>query len=52
VLFVLKELAGIDAVAQSPGFEDAGYDTALAVLDDSAKICGEVRARSRRRASV
>ncbi|MCA3825192.1 MAG: acyl-CoA dehydrogenase N-terminal domain-containing protein, partial [Burkholderia sp.] len=25
MLFVLKELAGIDAVAQSPGFEDAGY---------------------------
>lgn len=52
MLFVLKELAGIDTVAQLPGFEDAGYDTALAVLDDSAKICGEVRARSRRRASV
>ncbi|WP_176158720.1 acyl-CoA dehydrogenase [Burkholderia multivorans] len=44
MLFVLKELAGIDAVAQLPGFEDAGYDTAQAVLDESAKFCGEVLA--------
>ncbi|VWB97069.1 acyl-CoA dehydrogenase [Burkholderia arboris] len=36
MLFVLKELAGIDAVAPSPGFEDAGYDTAQAVLGESA----------------
>ena len=28
MLFVMKELAGIDAVAQLPGFEDAGVDTA------------------------
>ncbi|MGS0894889.1 acyl-CoA dehydrogenase N-terminal domain-containing protein, partial [Burkholderia stagnalis] len=26
MLFVLKELAGLDAVARLPGFEDAGYD--------------------------
>ncbi|KVX71307.1 acyl-CoA dehydrogenase [Burkholderia stagnalis] len=44
MLFVLKELAGIDAVAQLPGFEDAGFDTAQAVLDESAKFCGEVLA--------
>ncbi|RBB36606.1 acyl-CoA dehydrogenase, partial [Burkholderia reimsis] len=44
MLFVLKELAGIDTVAQLPGFEDAGYDTAQAVLDESAKFCGEVLA--------
>ncbi|MGE8580049.1 MAG: acyl-CoA dehydrogenase N-terminal domain-containing protein, partial [Burkholderia contaminans] len=44
MLFVLKELAGIDAVAQLPGFEDAGYDTAQAVLEESAKFCGEVLA--------
>ncbi|WP_232447948.1 acyl-CoA dehydrogenase, partial [Burkholderia ubonensis] len=44
MLFVLKELAGIDAVAQLPGFEDAGFDTVQAVLDESAKFCGEVLA--------
>jgi hypothetical protein len=28
MLFVMKELAGIEAVAQLPGFEEAGVDTA------------------------
>ncbi|WP_246797083.1 acyl-CoA dehydrogenase [Burkholderia perseverans] len=44
MLFVMKELAGIDEVAKLPGFEDAGFDTAQAVLDESAKFCGEVLA--------
>ncbi|WP_186144150.1 acyl-CoA dehydrogenase [Burkholderia gladioli] len=44
MLFVMKELAGIDDVAKLPGFEDAGFDTAQAVLDESAKFCGEVLA--------
>ena len=38
MLFVMKELAGIDAVAALPGYEDAGYDTAVAVLEESAKF--------------
>jgi alkylation response protein AidB-like acyl-CoA dehydrogenase len=38
MLFVMKELAGIDAVATLPGFEDAGYDTAVAVLEECAKF--------------
>ena len=38
MLFAMKELAGIDRVAQLPGFEDAGYDTAAAVLDECAKL--------------
>jgi alkylation response protein AidB-like acyl-CoA dehydrogenase len=38
MLFVMKELAGIDAVAQLPGHEDAGYDTAAAVLEECAKF--------------
>ncbi|MEX3905498.1 acyl-CoA dehydrogenase N-terminal domain-containing protein, partial [Paraburkholderia sp. BR14319] len=42
MLFVLKELAGIDAVATLPGFGDAGFDTAQAVLDECAKLSGEV----------
>ncbi|WP_414444233.1 acyl-CoA dehydrogenase [Burkholderia sp. 22PA0106] len=44
MLFVMKELADIDDVAKLPGFEDAGFDTAQAVLDESAKFCGEVLA--------
>ncbi|EIP88637.1 acyl-CoA dehydrogenase domain protein [Burkholderia humptydooensis MSMB43] len=44
MLFVMKELAGIDAVAKLRGYEDAGFDTAQAVLDESAKFCGEVLA--------
>jgi alkylation response protein AidB-like acyl-CoA dehydrogenase len=42
MLFVMKELAGIDAVAQLPGFEDAGYDTAAAVLEECAKLNEDV----------
>jgi alkylation response protein AidB-like acyl-CoA dehydrogenase len=38
MLFVMKDLAGIDAVATLPGFEDAGYDTAAAVLEECAKF--------------
>ncbi len=38
MLFVMKELAGIDAVAQLPGHEEAGYDTAVAVLEECAKF--------------
>jgi 3-(methylthio)propanoyl-CoA dehydrogenase len=38
MLFVMKELAGIDAVAAMPGFEDAGYETAVAVLEEAAKF--------------
>ncbi|WP_296653723.1 acyl-CoA dehydrogenase [Paraburkholderia sp.] len=44
MLFVLKELAGMDTVAALPGFEDANLDTAQAVLDEAAKLCGEVLA--------
>jgi alkylation response protein AidB-like acyl-CoA dehydrogenase len=38
LLFVMKELAGIDAVAQLPGHEEAGFDTAAAVLEECAKF--------------
>lgn len=37
-LFCMKELAGLDKIAQIPGFEDAGFDTAQAVLEESAKF--------------
>ena len=38
MMFVIRELAGVDAVAQLPGFEDAGADTAQAVLEEAAKF--------------
>jgi len=38
MLFTIKELAGIDAVAALPGFEEAGFDTAQAVLEECAKF--------------
>ncbi|MFM0337298.1 acyl-CoA dehydrogenase [Paraburkholderia fungorum] len=44
MLFVLKELAGIDDMSKLPGLEEAGIDTAQAVLDEAAKFCGEVLA--------
>ncbi|HRD83939.1 MAG TPA: acyl-CoA dehydrogenase [Rubrivivax sp.] len=39
MMFVLQELAGLDAVASLPGYEDAGADTACAVLEECAKLC-------------
>jgi alkylation response protein AidB-like acyl-CoA dehydrogenase len=44
ILFVLKELSNIDEIAKLPGFEEAGFDTAQAVVEESAKLCGEVLA--------
>ncbi|MDE2146778.1 MAG: acyl-CoA dehydrogenase [Burkholderiales bacterium] len=42
LLFVMKELAGIEAVAALPGHEDAGIDTAAAVLQECARFNEEV----------
>ncbi|MBL8326360.1 MAG: acyl-CoA dehydrogenase [Rubrivivax sp.] len=44
MLFVMKELAGIEAVAQLPGHEEAGLDTAAAVLEECARFTGDVLA--------
>jgi len=41
-LFLMKELAGIEALTQLPGFEDAGYDTAQAVLEECARLNEDV----------
>ena len=38
MLFCMTELAGLDQVAALPGFEDAGVDTAQAVLDECARF--------------
>ncbi len=42
MLFNLKHLAQIDEIARLPGFEDAGYDTAQAVLEEAAKFNEQV----------
>ncbi|MBE7425278.1 MAG: acyl-CoA dehydrogenase [Ideonella sp.] len=41
-LFVMKELAGLDAVSRLPGFEEAGLDTAQAVLEECARFNEQV----------
>jgi alkylation response protein AidB-like acyl-CoA dehydrogenase len=38
MLFDMKELAGLDTIAALPGFEDAGLDTAQAVLEECANF--------------
>ncbi len=38
MLFCMKELAGLDAVARLPGFDDIDADTAQAVLEECAKF--------------
>ncbi len=38
MLFNIKHLANIDQIAQLPGMEDAGFDTAQAVLEEAAKF--------------
>ena len=42
MLFDIRHLAQIDQVAQLPGFEDAGFDTAQAVLEEAAKFNQDV----------
>ena len=38
MLFNIQHLAGIEQIAQIPGFEDAGFETAQAVLEECAKF--------------
>ena len=38
MLFNIKHLADIDQIAAIPGFEDAGFETAEAVLEEAAKF--------------
>ncbi len=42
MLFDIEHLARIDQVAQLPGFEDAGLDTAQAVLEECARLNQDV----------
>lgn len=42
MMFTLQDLAGLENVAQMPGFEEAGIDTAQAVLEEAAKLNQDV----------
>ena len=42
MLFNIKHLAQIDEIARIPGFEDVGFDTAQAVLEEAAKFNEQV----------
>ena len=42
MLFDIEHIARIDVVAQMPGFEDAGLETAQAVLEECAKLNEDV----------
>ncbi len=42
MLFDIRHLAGIDEIAKMPGFEEAGFDTAQAVLEECARFNEEV----------
>jgi hypothetical protein len=42
MMFTIEHLAGLEQVAQLPGFEEAGLDTAEAVLEECARLNQEV----------
>ena len=42
MVFVMNELAGLEAISQLPGCQDATPETAEAVLEENAKFCSEV----------
>ncbi|MFL9867019.1 acyl-CoA dehydrogenase [Paraburkholderia fungorum] len=42
MLFVMKELAGLDDVGRLPGFEEATPETAQAVLEEAGKLASQV----------
>jgi alkylation response protein AidB-like acyl-CoA dehydrogenase len=52
MLFCMKELADLEAVARLPGLEEAGLDTAQAVLEECARFSQEVLAPLNREGDV
>ena len=42
MLFVMKELAGLEQVGKLPGYEDATVDTVTAILEEASKFATEV----------
>ena len=52
MLFCMTELADLDAVASLPGFDDAGLDTARAVLEECGRFSAEVLAPLNREGDI
>jgi alkylation response protein AidB-like acyl-CoA dehydrogenase len=52
MLFCMKELADLEAIARLPGCEEAGLDTAQAVLEECARFTQEVLAPLNREGDV
>ncbi|MGZ8260056.1 MAG: acyl-CoA dehydrogenase family protein, partial [Caldimonas sp.] len=52
MLFCMKELADLEAIARLPGFEEAGLETAQAVLEECARFSAEVLAPLNREGDV
>ncbi len=52
MLFCMKELADLEAIAQLPGFEEAGLETAQAVLEECARFSSEVLAPLNREGDI
>jgi 3-(methylsulfanyl)propanoyl-CoA dehydrogenase len=44
MLFVMRELAGLDEIAKLPGLEEATPDVVQSILNEAAKFAGEVLA--------
>jgi alkylation response protein AidB-like acyl-CoA dehydrogenase len=44
ILFTMKAIAGLDALAELPGYADATPDTVQAILEEAGKFAGEVLA--------
>ena len=52
MLFCMKELADLEAIAGLPGLEAAGLETAQAVLEECARFSGEVLAPLNREGDI
>ncbi|MEP6740434.1 MAG: acyl-CoA dehydrogenase family protein, partial [Caldimonas sp.] len=52
MLFCMQELADLEAVAALPGFEEAGLETARAVLEECARFSQEVLAPLNREGDI
>ena len=52
MLFCMKELADLEAIAALPGFDDASLDTAQAILEECARFSAEVLAPLNREGDV
>ena len=49
ILFTIENIADLESLARLPGFEDADSDTVTSIVEEAAKLAGEVRLSVRRR---